>query len=394
LIGVRFSPDGRRLIAGDYPGGIVLIWDVETGKQLTKIETGHGLRGSSDYFFLTPDWSTMLVPQEKRKFNRFERDGKKLIRWEMDGGIRSWDLATGQLKDSYRHEPPRSIRHMWLSPDGRKFATYEELSGEGEGPPKRGTTLWDAATKQYRPMPDGFYLAFDGFSPDSQWIVGSHPDENGMTSAILVVDAMTTEVKRSIPIDQPNTNAVPHGFSPDGKLVIGQLYTYPGKRDYSSFQVTVKAWDASTGKELLSFAADEPKTGFSGPQFSPDGRLLAAATWRSSNARLLLFEMPESRLSKTIVLGDKTAARDPVFSPDGRWIAVMTQPIPENNRDPTPDQVPQARIHLIDVAAGEVGETMIAPPGFILSLCFSPDGKTLATGGSGKVHLWNLAGLK
>jgi hypothetical protein len=49
---------------------------------------------------------------------------------------------------------------------------------------------------------------------------------------------------------------------------------------------------------------------------------------------------------------------------------------------------------LIDVAAGEIRETLIAPPGFAGTPCFSPDGKTLATSGLGKVHLWDLSGLQ
>jgi hypothetical protein len=42
LIGLRYSSDGKRIIAGDYPGGIIQVWDSETGRQLTKIETGYG----------------------------------------------------------------------------------------------------------------------------------------------------------------------------------------------------------------------------------------------------------------------------------------------------------------------------------------------------------------
>src|SRR5262245_35100514 len=56
IFGVRYSPDGKRLIAGDYPGGVVVVWDVATGKQLTKIETGPRYRGWIDYFFVAPDW--------------------------------------------------------------------------------------------------------------------------------------------------------------------------------------------------------------------------------------------------------------------------------------------------------------------------------------------------
>jgi hypothetical protein len=79
LEGLRYSPDGKRIIAGDYPGGVIQVWDVDTGQQLTKIETGYGYRGSAAYFFLTPDWQTVYVSREKRSMTRIEKAGKKLV---------------------------------------------------------------------------------------------------------------------------------------------------------------------------------------------------------------------------------------------------------------------------------------------------------------------------
>jgi WD40 repeat protein len=42
------------------------------------------------------------------------------------------------------------------------------------------------------------------------------------------------------------------------------------------------------------------------------------------------------------------------------------------------------------VATGEVRETIVSPPAFPETVCFSPDGQTLATSGNGCVLLWDL----
>ncbi len=78
-----------------------------------------------------------------------------------------------------------------------------------------------------------------------------------------------------------------------------------------------------------------------------------------------------------------------------QWIALVTQVMPKTrgNVELTPDEVAQPRIHLIDAVEGKLRETLIAPPSFVSSICFSPDGKTLATSGEGKVLLWDVSNL-
>ena len=80
IVGIRYSADGKRLVAGDYPGGVVQLWDVETGRQLEKIETGYGYKSTYDYFFLSPDWKSVFTWREKRIPNRIEKDGKRFFR--------------------------------------------------------------------------------------------------------------------------------------------------------------------------------------------------------------------------------------------------------------------------------------------------------------------------
>ena len=393
LNGLSYSPDGQRIIAGDYPGGAIQVWDAPTGEQLTRVETGYAKRGSSEYFSLTPDWRTVYVSRGKRQHSRFEREGKEMIRWEFDGDVRAWDLATGELRETFTHTPPRNILTMGLSPDASSFLTGDEISGDyelGMGA-KWAATLWDVETHQPRPLPDGLE-PYGCFSPDSKTIAMSFLDDDGYATAIKLFDVALAEERLSIPITGDDSWAYVEAFSPDERLIVGHLQAFPKRNKWQDWQSTLKVWDAASGQELASFPAEGKECGFTGITFSQDGRVLAAATWRGEKARLYLFDVESLRLLHAIDLAEKAIVRDPVFSPDGRWLAAITQVVPDDprNPDPNPEDLPQPRIHLLDVASGEVRETLFAPPGIATCACFSPDGQTLATTGQGKVLLWDL----
>ena len=73
--GVAFSPDGKTIVsAGD--NGMLIQWDVETGRQLRQLEGGHDARA----------WPVTFSP-----------DGAMIVSGDDSGGVVFWDAASGKL---------------------------------------------------------------------------------------------------------------------------------------------------------------------------------------------------------------------------------------------------------------------------------------------------------
>lgn len=397
LYGVRYSPDGSRIIAGGYPGGIVQVWDAETGRQLARFEAGHGFRASAEYFCISPDWKALFAPTKgERKHTPFERDGKRLLRWEFDGEVRAWDMESGDLLDVYRHEPRRNIRLLSLSPDGSTLLTGDELPGESEGAPGRAVSLWDVRSQQHRPLPGGLGI-LGVFSPDGGTVAVVARGDVYVT-ALKLFDVDSLAEKLSIPVPHEFAVAGVHDFTPNGAMLLGYVQVFPADREWQSSQTFLKLWDTATGEELASFTTGEKNSAFGTPVFSPDGGLFAAVGWQTEQGKLYLIDSVDRKRVGTIVLtrkrneGENLFLSEPAFSSDRRWLAVATQFLPEGlgSRTPRYEELLQPRIHLVDVARCAVAETLVAPQGSVASVCFSPDGKTLAAGGHGKILLWNL----
>lgn len=391
IVGIRYSPDGTRIVAGDYPGGVVQSWDVETGNSLGTLETGPGYRGSYNYFHLTPDWHVVSTPTRTGKATRVERDDKAGYRWEFEGGIRCQDPATGELLWKLQHSPPRGIIATHLSPDGKYILSLEEPPGEFDGRPERRLSLWNTQTQTLREFSEIYAYSF---SDDSSRFAASRKSEDGYEAAVEVYDVETAERTISIAIaEQPAWLSLIR-FTPDGTQLIGQVSFVPDRKTPRTYQSSLKFWDAATGEEVGSIDAVNEGDRFFGPGnlFSPDGRTCVLGNWSADRTELYLINLADRQMTRTIDLGEKLMIRGQAFSPDGRWIAAATQHIPENTSDDASEQdLPQPKIHLIEAATGEIRETIVAPQSFMASLCFSPDGKTLATSGPGRVLLWDLS---
>lgn len=394
LHGLRFSPDGKQLIAGDYPGGVVVVWDVASAQQLTTLETGYGLRSSANTFFVSPDWTTVYGSHGRRKRELVEQDGKRMSRWQFDGDVTAWDLPAGTVRRTYQHQPPRGILHMQLSADGNRFLTFEEVPGTYALGPKQAISVWHAGTGEHRTLAEDTQ-SFGLFSPDGKRIALTDTSADGYARALKLFDAGAGRELWSVPVADKFAWLDVSAFSPDGRHILGAYSVFPKANQYDNGDSWLKWYDATDGREVAAFAVGKNEN-VQRCRFSPDGRTLAALFGRrSEKTRLSVFRAADQKLLKSIALGEGTkeerfVAMSPAFSPDGSRLALITQRVPTRAADLDPRDVPQGRVLLIDVAAGEVRETIVLPQGFPRSLAFSPDGKLLATGGLGRVLLWDV----
>jgi WD40 repeat protein len=172
-------------------------------------------------------------------------------------------------------------------------------------------------------------------------------------------------------------------LSPDGKVLASM-----------TFDGTVKLWDVASGKNaatlnLPSGPIKEPKEAVLGPfglplgcptlAFSPDGKVLATKTFHGT---VKLWDVASGKDMATF---ERDKSDTPVApGPDGKTLAMVAR---------------DGSITLQDVASGK--ETAIlkgGAPSFPISLAFSSDGLTLASGGRGfdegttfgEVKLWEV----
>lgn len=382
---VAFTPDSERLVARGFPSGITQVWEVSSGRSLTRIDTG------GDRFCqwrVAPDGAAGYLSRNGLTETLVERNGKTLQRREYRGDIRQWDLATGQLTGTFQFTPSRGISSFCISADSKQMVTFERHSGEYERSVPWTTSLWNLTTGQSLTVADDLHGGMAQLSADGKTLLGTQFDDKNYLLAMKLIDMESTKPRLTIPVEGKLRQSANFVMSANASLVATSLYSEVTE------QTWLKVWNGRTGEEVLSFAAD-PGDLLNWVAFSPDDRTLAVTSYADEGPKLLVFDIATRKLTMTVRLGPKASVGDPVFNPDGRWVLVVTQVAADETgqrfRDPL--EMPQGRIYLIEAATGTIRETLVAPQGLLGSVEFSPDGTRFATPTTGKVLLWDFTKL-
>lgn len=415
-----FAPDGKTLL-GAAPRAIHR-WEADTGKELASIPKPDSrpnyTSASSSAFAVSPDgklfaWSegyvVRLMDQAGKELPsggghdaavrlvRFSADGKTLTSQGDDMSLRTWEAATGK-----QTTVQTGLNVRFLSPDGKLLASLSSRNGPvivaevATGKTIQKLVISDRAAGGAAGPPAAFSSVTSAqlaFTPDSAGLAVCDSSTRGST--VRIFDIATGNELRSFGQQSPPAGRLPPGkggpgggpggfasrsaqtpapvFSPSGKLLVLSLTN----------KATV--YEIATGRQLCQLTAEKSQR-LAEVAISPDDRTVVLD---GGDGLLTLFEVATGK--ERARLGNQVAVPPPPF-PLRSSTAVRASRLDFSPNGKLLLRADGASVRLWDVAAGqEVGE-LEGHSNDILTLTFSPNGQTLATGSlDATVLIWDAA---
>jgi WD40 repeat protein len=315
---LAFSPDSR-IIASSDRGGIIKIWDLDTGACLntrsgrprTSIyklaflpqepstvlaSAGEGSDDCSikiwDPFNASPPRTTFAMPNLS-DFITFIAGSKTAVLADQEGTLTKLDLDTGASLDAIKL-PTEPVA---VSPDGQTIITFDGDCCQ----------VWDWGN----PETDRFTL--DCY-PDYGDVVITPDSTRRLVCAETTMDRLDIEVwdlsTGACATSLSNVNGIADSlaFSPDGTVVT-----------FADSDGTVYLWDTTTDtSQAFSGHSDAVRV----LAISPDARLLASGC----DDKTIKIWDPTIKAPPDFDAGANNGPRHWLLSPNGLWVASMAEP--------------------------------------------------------------------
>jgi WD40 repeat protein/serine/threonine protein kinase len=346
VVGVAFSPDGTRVMAGDAGITAVKVWDLS--------RSGNA------------EWANL--PAAGRPAAEFMPDGRRVVTTSLRGSdfergraLTIWDLQTG-----------RDLRTIGPATDFFRFLAFD-VSPDGASLALGGTSIrnffggesavraWDTATgKELYRIGHDLDVNEVTFSPDGEYQATASYD-----GTAKIVDRSGREIQVLGKSPVPNRGQFVFtdvAFSFDGRLVA------TAENIWGQDQ-RVRIWDWVRGKPVLTIDADSPV-----PQvdLDPTGPRVVLT---GADGRTEVWDV-DTRERLTVLAGSSGDVKDLAFSPDGSRIATASV---------------DGRVRLFDANTGAQRLVLRGSGCAVWGVAFSPDGTSLASSSEcDDVRIWAL----
>jgi WD40 repeat protein/serine/threonine protein kinase len=417
--GVVFSPDGR-LLFSTGTDSVIRVWNVATGKEAAAPLQGHTCWVGA--LAISPDGLSMASAGGEsavkvwnvgsRQFERellgdstpvdalaFSPDGRVLATGSRDRTVRLWDYQTGRQLALLCGNADRIVLQLSFSPDGRWLASKAGWSGS-----VKSVKVWDTRAL------DGLVLR-----GPPVWVQDLDISTDGrhltcVASGSSVVNLWDLEKRNSTELKgHSNETVTGVAFSPNGRMLA------TGSHDR-----TVRLWDVNDHRSLGILTNGFPVGSLA---FSPDGLTLivggsSLAFLEHGPGGLQFWDVSTKQATGTIA-GDSTNIFELALSRNGSVLATSHDDGVVNLWDAhsrrllhrfaspfgnfvislafSPSEPLLAgsdengNIVIYNIKTMKVdGPPLKAHTYRVMSLAFSPDGRTLASAGGG-LKLWNMA---